>query len=70
MGFNKIKVVVRVRPFLDEELKIEERAINTSMKIRETNNEIEYIHSNINNSYYLGYKTRINSTSFTSLIKF
>ncbi len=41
MNFNKIRVVVRVRPYLEEELKQDEQAINPSLKIRDPNNEIE-----------------------------
>ena len=40
-GFNKIKVIVRVRPFLEEELKSEDRAINSAIRTKEATNEVE-----------------------------
>jgi hypothetical protein len=40
-GFNKIKVIVRVRPFLEEELKAEDRAINSAIRTKEATNEVE-----------------------------
>ena len=40
-NFNKIRVIVRVRPFLEDELKNEEYAVNPSIKVRDTSNEIE-----------------------------
>lgn len=40
-NFNKIRVVVRVRPYLEEELKNEEQAVNPSIKIRDSSHEIE-----------------------------
>ena len=40
-NFNKIRVIVRVRPFLDEEIKSDELPISTSIKVRDTYNEVE-----------------------------
>lgn len=34
-NFNKIRVIVRVRPFLEEELKHEEVSLNPSIKVRD-----------------------------------
>jgi hypothetical protein len=38
---NKIRVIIRVRPFLEEELKLEELAIHQCMKVKDITNEIE-----------------------------
>ena len=40
-GFNKIRVVIRVRPFLEGEGSQDAQAINASIKYREETNEIE-----------------------------
>ena len=34
-SYNRIKVMVRVRPFLEEEIKNEEQAISSNIKIKD-----------------------------------
>jgi hypothetical protein len=38
---NKIRVIVRVRPFLVDEVKAQEQTLNPTIKIKDNTNEIE-----------------------------